>query len=161
MKIAVIGSGISGLSAAYYLSKKYHVDLYEKDDHFGGHSHTVEIKNNKENVAVDVGFDGMGLGDEAERLSKLLGNKRMVMMGNHGFMTVAESPAMAFDLAYYYERGCRTYLTALSTGAPLAVLSDDTAEKTACQWEDQDAHVGDHLAAIRKILDEEEPDYRH
>ena len=56
MKIAVIGSGISGLSAAYYLSKKYHVDLYEKDDHFGGHSHTVEIKNNKENVAVDVGF---------------------------------------------------------------------------------------------------------
>ena len=56
MKIAVIGSGISGLSAAYYLSKKYHVDLYEKDDHFGGHSHTVEIKNDKENVAVDVGF---------------------------------------------------------------------------------------------------------
>ena len=80
-------------------------------------------------VAVDVGFDGMGLDDEAERLSKLLGNKRMVMMGNHGFLTVAESPALAFDLAYYFERGCRTYLTALSTGAPLAVISDETAEK--------------------------------
>ena len=56
MKIAVIGSGISGLSAAYYLSKKYHVDLYEKEDHFGGHSHTVEIKNDKKSLAVDVGF---------------------------------------------------------------------------------------------------------
>ena len=112
-------------------------------------------------VAVDVGFDGMGLDAEAERLATLLGNKRIAMMGNHGFMTVAESPALAFDLAYYFERGCRTYLTALSTGAPLAILPDKIAEKTARQWEDQDAHVGDHLAAIRKILDEEEPEYRH
>ena len=56
MKIAVIGSGISGLSAAYYLSKKYYVDLYEKEDHFGGHSHTVNIKNDKENISVDIGF---------------------------------------------------------------------------------------------------------
>ena len=43
MKIAVVGSGISGLSAAYYLSKKHHVDLYEKEDHFGGHSHTIDL----------------------------------------------------------------------------------------------------------------------
>ena len=44
MKIAVIGSGISGLSSAYFLSKKYKVDLYEKDNHFGGHSFTYEIE---------------------------------------------------------------------------------------------------------------------
>ena len=43
MKIAVVGSGISGLSAAYYLSKKNHVDLFEKEDHFGGHSHTIDL----------------------------------------------------------------------------------------------------------------------
>ena len=58
MKIAVIGSGISGLGAAYFLSKKYRVDLFEKDDHFGGHAHTVEIatNNSKEFISMDIGF---------------------------------------------------------------------------------------------------------
>tara|TARA_B100000212_G_scaffold134529_1_gene101104 strand:+ start:671 stop:1909 length:1239 start_codon:yes stop_codon:yes gene_type:complete len=56
MKIAVIGSGISGLSAAYYLSKKHHVDLFEKEDHFGGHSYTVDINPDEKKISVDVGF---------------------------------------------------------------------------------------------------------
>ena len=57
MKIAVIGSGISGLSAAYYLSKKHTVDLFEKGNHFGGHSHTIDIEyEEKKNIAVDIGF---------------------------------------------------------------------------------------------------------
>ena len=56
MKIAVIGSGISGLSAAYFLSKKFKVDLFEKDDHFGGHSYTYEIKDNNKVIPVDLGF---------------------------------------------------------------------------------------------------------
>ncbi len=56
MKIAVVGSGISGLSAAYYLSKKHHVDLFEKEDHFGGHSHTIDLTLGIKKVPVDIGF---------------------------------------------------------------------------------------------------------
>ena len=57
MKIAVVGSGISGLSSAYYLSKKHKVDLFEKQDRFGGHSYTLDVElAGKEKVAVDVGF---------------------------------------------------------------------------------------------------------
>ena len=58
MKVAVIGSGISGLSAAYFLSKKYKVDLFEKNNHFGGHSFTIDITDSilKETVSLDIGF---------------------------------------------------------------------------------------------------------
>ncbi len=56
MKIAVVGSGISGLSAAYYLSKKHHVDLFEKENHFGGHSYTIDLTFGKKNIPVDIGF---------------------------------------------------------------------------------------------------------
>ena len=47
MKIAVVGSGISGLSSAYYLSQKHKVDLFERENHFGGHSHTLDLNIDK------------------------------------------------------------------------------------------------------------------
>jgi len=56
VKIAVIGSGISGLSAAFYLSKRFKVDLFEQDDYFGGHSYTYDIRNENKIIPVDLGF---------------------------------------------------------------------------------------------------------
>ena len=57
MKIAVVGAGISGLSAAYYLSKKHKVDLFEKENQFGGHANTLKVtyKPNKV-IPIDIGF---------------------------------------------------------------------------------------------------------
>lgn len=55
-KIAVVGSGISGLSCAWMLSKQHQVTLFEKDDRLGGHSHTVDIRIKEQDVAVDTGF---------------------------------------------------------------------------------------------------------
>ena len=58
MKVAVVGSGISGLSAAHFLSKKHTVDLFEKDNHFGGHSYTIDILEEISNklISLDLGF---------------------------------------------------------------------------------------------------------
>ena len=56
MKIAVIGSGIAGLTSAYYLSKEHQVSVYEKNDYIGGHTCTRDIKINGNMFAVDTGF---------------------------------------------------------------------------------------------------------
>ncbi|HEV2687087.1 MAG TPA: FAD-dependent oxidoreductase, partial [Bryobacteraceae bacterium] len=56
MRIAVIGSGISGLAAAYYLSRKHEVSLFEKDARLGGHTNTVVVNSSRGPLAVDTGF---------------------------------------------------------------------------------------------------------
>ena len=56
MKIAIIGSGIAGLSTAWLLNKKYDITLFEKNNYLGGHSNTANIKYNYKKIAVDTGF---------------------------------------------------------------------------------------------------------
>ena len=56
MKIAIIGTGISGLTTAYLLNKKHAVTVFEKNDYVGGHTHTHNINLNNKNYAVDSGF---------------------------------------------------------------------------------------------------------
>lgn len=56
MKVAVIGSGISGNTLAYLLNKNHDVTLYEKEKRIGGHSHTHSIVINNRKINVDTGF---------------------------------------------------------------------------------------------------------
>ena len=55
-KIAVIGTGISGLGAAYLLNPHHAITVYEKNPYIGGHSRTVEVASKQGAVAVDTGF---------------------------------------------------------------------------------------------------------
>ncbi|MCA8984048.1 MAG: FAD-dependent oxidoreductase [Planctomycetaceae bacterium] len=56
MKIAIIGSGISGLTCAYLLSREHEVTLFEANDYPGGHTRTVDVKWQGESQAIDCGF---------------------------------------------------------------------------------------------------------
>ena len=56
LHIAVVGSGISGLSAAWLLSRRHHVTLFESEPRAGGHAHTVDVRIQGTQVAVDTGF---------------------------------------------------------------------------------------------------------
>lgn len=56
MKIAIIGSGISGMAIGYLLNQSHDITLYEKDHYIGGHSRTISINVNHKNIDVDTGF---------------------------------------------------------------------------------------------------------
>ncbi len=56
MKVAVVGAGVAGLGAAWLLSRKHDVVVYEREDRFGGHSCTVDAQTPRGRQPVDVGF---------------------------------------------------------------------------------------------------------
>jgi predicted NAD/FAD-binding protein len=56
MRIAVVGSGIAGLGAAWRLSKQHEVVLFEREDRLGGHTHTHAVRQDGRDYAVDSGF---------------------------------------------------------------------------------------------------------
>jgi uncharacterized protein len=55
-RIAVVGSGIAGLAAAYKLHKHAHITLFEANDYAGGHTNTVDVTLDKQSFGVDTGF---------------------------------------------------------------------------------------------------------
>jgi len=56
MKIAIIGSGISGMMAAYLLHQRHDVTVFEANDYIGGHTHTVDVPLEGKTYSVDTGF---------------------------------------------------------------------------------------------------------
>lgn len=56
MRIAIVGAGITGLSAAWLLSRQHEVTLFEAEDRLGGHSHTVSFQEDGHSIDVDTGF---------------------------------------------------------------------------------------------------------
>ena len=56
MKIAIVGAGVAGLTAAYLLSEHHEVTLYERESHLGGHAHTVTVPGGDGDYPVDTGF---------------------------------------------------------------------------------------------------------
>ncbi len=111
-------------------------------------------------VAIDRQFTGMANSpQEGQRLARALGNRQVLMMGNHGVLTIGASIAEAFDAMYHVERACRTLMLAYGSGQPLQVLDDDVAEKTARDWQDGGAFAHAHFAEMKRVLDAEEPSY--
>ncbi len=56
MKVAIIGAGISGLTAAYYLKRNHQVSVFEVADKIGGHTATVDVSHQGRDYAIDTGF---------------------------------------------------------------------------------------------------------
>jgi ribulose-5-phosphate 4-epimerase/fuculose-1-phosphate aldolase len=106
--------------------------------------------------AIDNAYAGMADNRaEGERLAKILGKKKILMMGNHGLLAIGESAAEAFDAFYHFERAAQTLMLAYGTGQPLSVLSDEVAEKTALAWESEPEFGEAHFAQMRHSLNQD------
>ena len=113
-------------------------------------------------IALYSDYGGMGFEEESEKMANSIGNHNTLLLANHGILTAAPTIAQAFDDLFYFEKACETYLTALSTGKELNIVSNEVAEKTAQDWENYSTDMAElHLKAIRSILDSEDPSYKN
>ncbi|XP_033124317.1 uncharacterized protein LOC117122729 [Anneissia japonica] len=105
-------------------------------------------------IAYDNGYDGLASADtEACRIAKQLGDKSVMMMGQHGVLVTGKSTAEAFDKTYYLERAAQLQVLGLSTGKKMVEMSDDLTNIVKQQIED-DAHflIPAHFGAIKRIV---------
>ncbi len=111
-------------------------------------------------VAYDMSYGGMANSDaEGDRIARLIGNKSIMMMGNHGILVCAATVAEAFDLSYYLERSAKNLILAYQSGQKLHVMSPAVAEKTAQEWEADREQFHSHFNEMKRILDEEDKSY--
>lgn len=105
-------------------------------------------------VAIDRQFGGMvDEADEGARVAAALGNHKTMLMGNHGVLCAGATVAEAFEDLYFFERAAQTLLLAYSSGRPLAILSDEVAEKTARGWEPYRGMADAHFAYLKSTLE--------
>jgi len=110
-------------------------------------------------VAYDDDYNGLAMQvDEGKRLGKVLDGKRILLMANHGITVVGRSVAEAFDDLYFFERACLVQFIAMQSGKAIKNLPTQVAQSTF-RGIDCAKYAGRHFAALKRVLDREEPDY--
>ena len=115
-------------------------------------------------VAYDDTYMGTAdFPEEGERLAKLMGNKHIMFMKNHGVLVVGDTVAQAYRRIYKLERVCRTQVLAMSTGKPLKVLSEEIVAQVQTEpVDDRHSRVERErlfFEAMMRVLDHENPGY--
>jgi ribulose-5-phosphate 4-epimerase/fuculose-1-phosphate aldolase len=108
-------------------------------------------------------YEGVALEEgEQPRLVHDLGDKRFLMLRNHGLLTVGRSVAEAFVAMYFFETTCMIQVRAMSGGQPLRRISQDIVERAQTQWEQVTRGAGGGLAwpALLRRLERNDPAYR-
>lgn len=104
-------------------------------------------------IAYDLDFGGIAdATEEGERLADSLGDKDVLVMGNHGVTIIGETVAAAYEDLYFFEKAAQTVILARSTGQELAVLSEAVAQNTAEGWKAYAGMADRHFAFLKSQL---------
>jgi ribulose-5-phosphate 4-epimerase/fuculose-1-phosphate aldolase len=96
---------------------------------------------------------------ERQRLAASLGDKKVMILRNHGVLTCGSTVSEAFMLMYYLERSCRTQMQVLATGQEYTVPSEEVCEAAAGQY-DIFPHGKYEWPALLRMLDLQQPGYK-
>lgn len=111
-------------------------------------------------IAYDENNHGGALSpEEGDREVRILGDKNILMMRNHGPMVVGATVASAFDRLYYLEEVCKRQILAMSTNRPLQHVPPQVVQQLSEDDPLFEAYAAKHIAAIKRVLDHEEPEY--
>jgi ribulose-5-phosphate 4-epimerase/fuculose-1-phosphate aldolase len=115
-------------------------------------------------TAYDDHYDGTADSlAEGERLAAAIGGHRVLFMKNHGVLVTGETVAQAYRWLYRLERVCRAQVLALSTGRPLAVLSDEIVARVQAPVPHDPHPLAERerlfFEAMMRVLDRELPGY--
>ncbi len=111
-------------------------------------------------VAYDEEYNGLVLDNaEGDRIAAKLGDADVLFLANHGVIVCGETVAWAFDDLYYLERACMAQVLAQGTGKLLKRLSHGTALATAKQIAGDRQQSDLHFAALKRLLDRDEPNW--
>ncbi len=101
--------------------------------------------------------------EEGERLAKLMGDKHVMFMKNHGVLVVGETVAQAYRRIHFLERVCRTQVLAMGTCRPLEVLSEEIIRQVQAPAPDDRHSRAErerlYFEAMMRVLDRELPGY--
>jgi len=112
-------------------------------------------------IAYDDGYGGVALSDdEGDRIARALGNADVMIMAHHGVLVCGDRMDFAFDDLYYLERSCMVQVLAQSTGQPLRKQSDEVCARAARQIGGGREQAELHFAALKRLLDRDEPGWR-
>lgn len=115
-------------------------------------------------TGYDMDYTGPAFdAEEGERLARIIGDHKVLFMGNHGVATVTETIAEAFDLIYYTERVAQVQLYAMWTGQKVLPLKPDVLKRTMNGGGQKFLHGKPHdyhFRALKRLLDKKEPDYK-
>lgn len=112
-------------------------------------------------IAYDDNYNGLALDDaEGERMCAGLGHADVLFLANHGIIVTGRDMATAFDDLYYLERACMMQVMAMGTGQPLRMVPESVAMKTGRQMAEESGQAALHFAALKRLLDRDEPGWR-
>ena len=111
-------------------------------------------------IVYDEDYQGLALDNaEGDRMAARLGDNRILFLASHGIIVTHRTIPEAYDDLYYLERACEVQVIARQTGLPLRRLPADVLRNTEEQFEGDRQSAPLHFAALKRILDREEPDY--